>query len=110
MTNWIVRIAIDVEKNMKARRFFLILAVAIALVSCASSPKSPPENVSPSPVFKSEEITFDGSEWYHVHFVDKKGKSEGFMKNKPVVINVKFGDGREGRIWRKATASPFRSC
>lgn len=85
------------------KKIFLILA-AVALIttlcaSCASNPKSPPENVPPSPVFKSEGITFDGSEWYHVHFADKKGITQAFMKNMPIIITVKFGDGREGRIW-----------
>ena len=85
------------------KKIFLILA-AVALIttlcaSCASSPKTPPENVPPSPVFKSEGITFDGSEWFHVHFADKKGITQAFMKNMPIIITVKFGDGREGRIW-----------
>ena len=81
------------------KKIFLILAAAVVLSSCASNPPVPPENVEPSPVFKSEGITFDGSEWYHVHFVDKKGKSQAFMKNMPVIITEKFGDGWQGRIW-----------
>ncbi len=85
------------------KKIFLILAAVallqIALVSCSSSPKSPPENVAPSSVFKSEGITFDGSEWFHVHFADKKGITQAFMKNMPVIITVHFPDGRQGRIW-----------
>lgn len=85
------------------KKIFLILA-AVALIttlcaSCASNPKNPPANVPPSPVFKSEGITFDGSEWFHVHFADKKGITQAFMKNMPIIITVKFDDGREGRIW-----------
>ena len=85
------------------KKIFLILAalltLIIALASCASKVKNPPENVAPSPVFKTENIFFDGSEWYHVHFADKKGITQAFMKNMPIIITVKFGDGREGRIW-----------
>ena len=84
---------------MRARKFFLIFAAAAALSSCASKVKNPPENVPPSPVFKSEGITFEGSEWYHARFADKEGITQAFMKNMPVVITVKFDDGREGRIW-----------
>ena len=85
---------------MKVRKFILIFAAAVVLSSCASKVKNPPENVPPSTVFKSEGISFDGSEWYHVHFVHK-GKSQAFMKNMPVIITVHFPDGREGRIWTK---------
>ena len=79
----------------------LIIILQIALCACATTKKNPPENVEPSTVFKSEGITFDGSEWYHVHFVHKKGKSQAFMKNMPVIITVHFSDGRQGRIWTK---------
>ena len=79
------------------KKLFLILAAAVALSSCASKVKNPTENVPPSPVFKSEGISFDGSEWYHVHFADKKGITQAFMKNKPIIITVKFGDGRHLR-------------
>ena len=69
------------------------------LSSCASKVKNPPENAAPSPVFKSEGITFDGSEWFYARFADKKGITQAFMKNMPIIITVEFGDGREGRIW-----------
>ncbi|MBR4373255.1 MAG: hypothetical protein IKP49_02685, partial [Treponema sp.] len=81
------------------KKLFLVPAAVLALASCASKVKNPPENAAPSPVFKSEGITFDGSEWFHAHFADKKGITQAFMKNMPIIITVKFGDGREGRIW-----------
>ena len=88
---------------MKSKKIVCIALVllfqTVLFTSCASNPPAPPKNVPPSPVFKSEGITFDGSEWYHVHFADKEGITQAFMKNKPIIITVKFGDGREGRIW-----------
>ena len=90
---------------MKSKKIVCIALVllfqTVLFTSCANNPPAPPENVPPSPVFKSEGITFDGSEWFHTRFADKKGITQAFMKNMPVVITVKFGDGREGRIWTK---------
>lgn len=66
------------------KKIILIFVAAVALSSCASKVKNPPENVPPSPVFKSEGITFDGSEWYHARFADKLEK--GYRFPVPLVL------------------------
>lgn len=81
----------------KAAFIALILLLQITLcVSCVPAKKNPPENIEPSPVYKTENITLNGSTWIYLHS-DKEQKA--FFKNLPVIFTVQFPDGRESKIW-----------
>lgn len=91
----------------KAAFIALILLLQITLcVSCVPAKKNPPENIEPSPVYKTENITLNGSTWIYLHSdMESTGRD---LRNAPKLQKPKLQSKKSGSQVAKSTLKLLR--